>query len=437
MARLPSMKLELSPRWLPPSRASASASLSFLPSILTISLCSRKTRRLLRKRCNMPVTALKISNYSLPWNREGARRMFECNTNRVRKTLGATITLVAWLLANQVCLRADEPYARSRDYDLQHSKIVLRFQPEQKKVIGDVTHTLFLLQDDLETISFDSVNLQIESVRINKEPAKFKTTVNKLIITLPKNAKSGVKFEVEIKYQATPTKGLYFILPDRDLPNRPVQIWTQGESEDTRYYLPTYDYPHDRLTTETILTVPASWLTVSNGKLIGVTDAADGMKTWTWRESLPSSTYLFTVVAGEFTEVKDSWRGIPVTYYAPKDRGDRLNPSYSRTPAMIELFSKKLGVDYPWEKYAQVMVDEFVAGGMENSSATTNTSNSLTHPKLAPEYSTGEDDLISHELGHQWFGDLVTCKDWGDVWLNEGFATFMENVWTEAHYGKD
>ena len=125
------------------------------------------------------------------------------------------------------------------------------------------------------------------------------------------------------------------------------------------------------------VTVPASWLTISNGKLISVSDASGDMKTWTWRESQPSSTYLFTVVAGEFVEVKDSWRNMPVTYYAPKDRGDRLNPNYSRTPAMIELFSKTLGVEYPWEKYSQVMVDDFVAGGMENSSATTNTAESL------------------------------------------------------------
>ncbi|HMD39113.1 MAG TPA: M1 family aminopeptidase [Candidatus Acidoferrum sp.] len=339
------------------------------------------------------------------------------------------------LLSLYLC--ADEPYARSRDYDLQHSRIALRFDLEHKKVIGDVTHTLTILRDSTSKIIFDSAGLTIQSVTVNKSAAKFETKDDKLIIPLTTAAHAGEKFDVNIRYEAKPTKGLYFILPDKDYPDRPKQVWTQGESEDTRYYLPTYDYPNDRLTTETILTVPASWTTVANGKLIGVVDAPNGMKTWTWKESVLSSTYLITVVAGEFEEVKDTWRGLPVTYYAPKGRGDRLPINYGRTPQMIDLFSRKLGVDYPWEKYAQSMVDDFVAGGMENSSATTNTSSSLQHPKLASEYLTGQDDLISHELGHQWFGDLVTCKDWGDIWLNEGFATFMETVWAEAHFGKD
>jgi len=341
------------------------------------------------------------------------------------------------VLSSGMPLWADEPYARSKDYDLQHSRIALNFQTDERKVIGDVTHSLTLLRDGLEKIWFDSVDLQIESVQVNKNKAKFETTATRLIVDLPKGAKVGSKYDVQIKYEGKPRKGLYFILPDKDYPNRPLEIWTQGESEDTRFYLPTYDYPNDRLTTETILTVPESWLTVSNGKLVGVSEARDGMKTWTWKESEPSSTYLITVVAGEFVEVKDAWRTIPVTYYAPKDRGDRLTPNYSRTPAMLELFSKKLGVDYPWEKYAQVMVDEFVAGGMENSSATTNTADSLTHAKYIPEFEQNQDPLIAHELGHQWFGDLVTTKDWANLWLNEGFATFMETVWEENHFGKD
>ena len=357
--------------------------------------------------------------------------------SRTRRRFAFAIASVIVIIFIALRLRADEPYARSRDYDLQHSRIALRFDLDQKKVLGDVTHSLTILRDSTSKIVFDSADLTIQSVTVNKSTAKFETKADKLIIPLATAAHAGEKFDVAIRYDAKPTKGLYFILPDKDYPDRPKQVWSQGESEDTRYYLPTYDYPNDRLTTETILTVPASWITVANGKLINVSDAANGMKTWTWKESVPSSTYLITVVAGEFEEVKDSWHGMPVTYYAPKGRGDRLSVNYSRTPQMIELFSTKLGVNYPWEKYAQSMVDDFVAGGMENSSATTNTSNSLQHPKLAPEFFTGQDDLISHELGHQWFGDLVTCKDWGDIWLNEGFATFMETVWTEAHFGKD
>jgi aminopeptidase N len=354
----------------------------------------------------------------------------------IRETVLA-LTAVAALSLVSVHLRADEPYARNRDYDLQHSKIALQFDVEQKKVIGEVTHTLAILRDGTLEIAFDSVGLTIESVSVNKAPAKFETTPSKLIVALPAAAHAGEKFDVDIRYEGKPGKGLYFILPDKEYPNRPKQIWSQGESEDTRYYLPTYDYPNDRLTTETILTVPDSWLTVANGKLISVTKNGSGLKTWTWRESVPSSTYLITVVAGEFDEVKQSWHGEPVTYYAPKGRGDRLLPNYERTPAMLELFSKKLGVDYPWEKYAQSMVDDFVAGGMENSSATTNTSSSLRSPKLLPEFPGDEDPLISHELAHQWFGDLVTCNDWGNIWLNEGFATFFEMVWSESHYPKD
>jgi aminopeptidase N len=355
---------------------------------------------------------------------------------RARGVRAAALFLLALLLFVATG-RADEPYARSRDYDLQHSRISLRFRLSERELIGDVTHTLSILREGITELPFDSVGLSIETVSLNGKPARFETTDDLLRVQLERPARLGEKFEVAIHYTGKPKKGLYFILPDKNYPDRPKQIWTQGESEDTRYYIPIYDYPNDRLTTEMIATVPKDWITVSNGKLVSVTDAPDGQKTWHWSESVLSSTYLITLVAGEFDEVKDTWRGIPVTYYAPRGRGDRLRPNFGRTPQMMEFFSKRLGVNYPWEKYAQSMVDDFVAEGMENSSATTNASSSLTDVRLVPEYLMGPDGLNSHELGHQWFGDLVTCKDWGNVWLNEGFATYLQMAWIEEHYGKD
>ncbi len=180
---------------------------------------------------------------------------------------------------------ADEPYARSKDYDLQHSKIVLAFDVEHKKVIGEVTHTLSVLKDGTNRLAFDSVGLTIQSVTVNKATSKFTVSATELTVPLASAAKKGDRFEVQIKYEGKTSKGAYFILPDKDYPDRPKQIWTQGESEDTRYYLPTYDYPNARLTTETILTVPAAWVTIANGKLVSVKEAGNGMKTWSWQET--------------------------------------------------------------------------------------------------------------------------------------------------------
>jgi len=188
------------------------------------------------------------------------------NHRRSRPVFLALAAMLAIFIAAPQ-LSADEPYARSRDYDLQHSKISLRFDLEQKKVLGEVTHSLSILRDGTAKIVFDSAGLTIQEVIVNKAAAKFETSAEKLTIPLAAKAKTGDKFEITVRYEGRPTKGMYFIFPDKDYPDRPSQIWTQGESEDTHYYLPTYDYPNDRLTTETILTVPASWITVSNGKL--------------------------------------------------------------------------------------------------------------------------------------------------------------------------
>ena len=345
--------------------------------------------------------------------------------------------LVLWLALIVPAARADQPFAPSRDYDLQNVRVELRFNLDQKQIVGQVTHTLTTLKDGLRTLDFDSVGLTILSARIDGKDARFSTDEAKLHVDLDRAGKAGEKHEVTIRYQGTPKKGVYFVLPNKSYSSQPKEIWTQGEAEDTRYYIPIYDYPNDRTTTEMIVTVPSNWVTVSNGKLESVVDAGQGLKTWTWRQSQPISTYLISLVAGEFDERKITWRNIPVDYRVPRGEADRIEPTFVRTPDMLSFFADRLGVPYPWDKYDQTAVDQFSLGGMENVSATTLTARGLLHPALARESMEGADSLISHEMSHQWFGDLVTCKDWANLWLNEGFATFMAALWEEHQYGPD
>ena len=345
--------------------------------------------------------------------------------------------LLALALLIPVIGRADEPYAPSRDYDLQNVRTHLWFDVEHKSFRGEVTHSVAVLHDDVAQLKFNSVDLKIGGVTVDGKDAKFSTDPNFLIVSLPHPAKRGEKHEVFIRYEGQPKKGLYFVLPDKNYPDRPKEIWSQGESEDTRFYIPIYDYPNDRTTSEMLLTVPAPWITISNGRLVGIKAESDGMKTWDWKQSEPLSTYLITVVAGEFVEKKDTWRGIPVRFVVPRGKEDTIDVTFARTKKMLDTFSDKLGVKYPWAQYAQTSVDDFVVGGMENTSATTLTTQGLVNPKLAAEEREGSDSLDSHELAHQWFGDLVTCKDWANLWLNEGFATYFEHYWTETNYGAD
>ncbi len=332
---------------------------------------------------------------------------------------------------------ADEPYAPSRDYDLQDIRTHLWFDLAQRAIRGEVTETVLMLRDGDSDVKFDSVGLEIQNVALDGSETKFTVEPKQLIVSLGKPSSRGDRHEITIRYDGRPKKGLYFVLPDKNHPDQPQEIWTQGEAEDTRYYIPLYDYPNDRTRSEMLLTVPAKWITVSNGQLISIKEEADGTKTWDWKQSQPVSTYLLTAIAGDFVEQEDSWRGVPLRFLVPRGDESRIEPTFAHTKEMLDLFSTKLGVPYPWAQYAQTAVDDFVAGGMENTSATTLSTRDLVNPALAPELRIGDDTVVSHELAHQWFGDLVTCKDWANLWLNEGFATYFEHFWLEQHYGRD
>ena len=299
----------------------------------------------------------------------------------------ATGTLAIMFAAVASASRADEPYARSRDYDLQNIRTHLWFDVEQRQVRGEVTESISALRDRVTELKFDSVGLDIKSVTVDgKDSQVFDVTPNSLKVTLERPAKRGERHEILIRYQGQPKKGLYFILPDKNYPQQPKEIWTQGEAEDTRYYIPLYDYPNDRTTSEMILTVPAAWITVSNGKLLGVKDEPDGMKTWDWKQSEPLSTYLISAIAGEFVERDDSWRGIPLRYVVPRGEESKIEPTFERHERDARSFLRASSACLiPGRNTRRRRVDDFVAGGMENTSATTLTTHALVNPALAPE----------------------------------------------------
>lgn len=241
---------------------------------------------------------------------------------------------------------------------------------------------------------------------------------------------------LDIDYSGSPRRGLYFVGPDQGYPEKPVQVWTQGQDEDSRFWFPCFDAPHAKATSEVIATVPRRFSVLSNGRCVANTvDAATDRRTVHWRFDTRHSCYLITMVAAELSEIRDHWRDMEVTYYVTPGREDEAKRTLARTPEMLELFSKTFGVPYPYEKYAQVFVSDFIFGGMENTTATTLTDQVLLDERAALD--SDSEDLVAHELAHQWFGDLLTCREWSQSWLNEGFATYAEYVWREHAHGHD
>jgi aminopeptidase N len=327
-------------------------------------------------------------------------------------------------------------YERARPFNVNHIAIDLTLRVADKG-FDAVTEVFFTRVDPKATsITLDAVAFDIESVEIaiNRGPYESATYVYegkelKVDVDL-----AGTAAKVRVRYRATPRGGMYFLAPDEHVPTRPTQVWTQCQDEDARFIFPCIDKPHVKQTTELTAHVPAGWFVLSNGELVNDAEAqAKGVFHWKMNEPHPS--YLFTLVAGDFARVDDDADGLPIYYLARRDREADIRRTFARTPAMIRRFGELTGVKYPWNKYAQVVVDDFIFGGMENTTATTMYEHILLDERAALDISS--DDLVAHELAHQWFGDLVTCRDWSHGWLNEGFATFMEHIDREGHLGRD
>lgn len=325
---------------------------------------------------------------------------------------------------------------RVRTYDVQHIKMNINIDWDKKMVIGVVETKIVPLADGFKEFEVDAVAMNVNSITDkNGKKLPYDYDDKKLTIMLPSSYTPQDTIIYTVDYNCVPQSGLYFVYPQELTPSYPNQIWTQGEGEDNRYWIPLYDYPNDKTTTEMFVTVETKYQTLSNGYLVSQTPAGVDKYTAHWIQDKPHSTYLIMLAVGDFDITQDAWNDIPVqSYVFPERLGEGLY-SFRNTAQMMKLFSEKFGVVYPWAKYAQITVKDFIYGGMENTSATVLNERAYYSPEIEKNYSA--EGLISHELGHQWWGDLITCRNWNEMWLNESFATYSDALWSEARYGKD
>ena len=291
------------------------------------------------------------------------------------------------------------------------------------------------------SIDLDAADMTItEIVSADGTKLTFTHDDKKLTIDLGRKAASGEKFHLAISYTARPKVGMFFITPEPDRPKRPWQVWTQGETEYNHHWFPCYDYPNDRATSEVLISVREKYRTVSNGMMVK-SEVVHGWRTEHWKMDIPHVAYLTSIAAGEFDVIEEQGavRGaaVPIRYFVPKGwhTPEEIRHTFGRTPEIMRFISERTGFPYPYLKYDQVVVEDFTWGGMENVTATT------LHPgTVVAKRSWGDrdsDGLIAHELAHQWFGNIVTCRSWAHAWLNEGFATYMASLWQEKEGGRD
>jgi len=344
----------------------------------------------------------------------------------------------------------------ARVNDLINTKLDVRFDYKKCFMYGKEWVTLKPHFYPTDTLRLDAKGMDIHNVSIVQNgkniPLKYVYQDSlSLAIRLDRVYHNNENYTVYISYTSKPNqlkehgsaaindaKGLYFINPDGKDPDKPIQIWTQGETESSSAWFPTIDQPQQKTTDEITMTVPAKYVTLSNGKLTTQKVNGDGTRTDTWKMDLPHSPYLFMMAVGDFKVYHDKWRGKDVDYYLEPKYAPYAKQIFGMTPELMEFYSTTLGVDYPWNKYAQIVVRDYVSGAMENTTATLHGEQvQLTDRQLLDAYYNDSRVDIAHELFHQWFGDYVTCENWTNITMNESFADFSEMLWAEHKYGKD
>ena len=335
---------------------------------------------------------------------------------------------------------AEWHWAPSRSYHVLDYRLALHFDEPRGVVFGDEIVTLRPFGDAFRTFYLNSSGLTIDSVRLERAnaaeaPLAYTTDASRLWITLDHPYDAGTTLRVRVVYHGAPRTGLFFVNPTDAYPNAPREVFSQGEPELNHYWFPCWDYPNDMATSETITTVPAGQVVVSNGRLVRVTHGAH-TTTYDWVERVPHSSYLISLAVGPWRKISDRAGATPVAYYAPRSVDTAtIRRSFRLTPDMIAFFGRATGVPYPYEQYAQTTVHDYLFGGQENVSATTLTDLTLHDARAEADYPSTA--LVAHELGQEWFGDYVQGRDWADIWLNEGFATYMEALYTQHHDGND
>lgn len=335
---------------------------------------------------------------------------------------------------------SDSPDFRKypRDLEARVRHIALEITPDFKARSIEGRATLHFQPNVLPVseLRLDAVELRAKSLTSSEPIEGFQATDTEIVVTFQQPIPPDKEFTVTVDYTAEPRQGLYFRTPEMGYKQGDTHLFTQGESITHRRWFPCVDAPNVLCTTEITCRVPAGMTVISNGRLISETaDPSTGLTTFHWKQEQPHANYLVTLVAGYFAKVEDKYRDIPLAFFTPASDIAHATNSFRGTREMMEFFEKETGVPYPWPKYYQVCVNDFVAGGMENTSATTLTDSTLFSSET--ENLHNSEGLVAHELAHQWFGDLVTCKDWSHLWLNEGFATYYEALWQGQRHGVD